>query len=347
MKTVSIVVACYNEEGNVKPLACAIREIFEKQLQDYNYQLLFIDNDSTDNTKSLLDELCQEDPEHVCAIFNVHNFGSVRSSVYGLLQATGDCVIKMCADFQDPPEMIVDFVREWENGHKIVLAIKEGSRENKLMYNIRKLYYYVIRKITDIDHIDNFVGYGLYDRDFMEILRDLNDPMPYLRGIVAELGYKYKAVYYVQPQRKSGKSKFNFYRLYDYAMLGITAYSKVPLRLATFGGAAVAALSFLVGIVYLVMKLANWNDFNDGIAPLLIGMFFLGAVQLLFIGIIGEYILNINTRVLNRPLVVEEKRINLPKEKKVNESSNHTGTTSATRAENNSREETQFVLSGR
>lgn len=313
MKTVSIVVACYNEEGNVKPLAQKIQEIFQTQLSEYNYQLLFIDNDSTDRTRVLLEELCAQDPEHICAIFNVHNFGSIRSSVYGLLQATGDCVVKMCADFQDPPEMLVDFVREWENGHKIVLAIKEGSKESKLMYSIRKLYYAVIRKITDIDHIDNFVGYGLYDRAFMEILRDLNDPMPYLRGIVAELGYKYKAIPYVQPKRKSGKSKFNFYRLYDYAMLGITSYSKVPLRLATFVGAGVAALSLLFGFIYLLLKLINWYEFNAGMAPMLIGMFFLGAVQLLFIGIIGEYILNINTRVLNRPLVIEEKRINLPR----------------------------------
>lgn len=346
MKTVSIVVACYNEEGNVGPLAHKIGEIFAEQLPEYNYQLLFIDNDSIDNTRPLLEELCSEDPAHICAIFNVHNFGSIRSSVYGLLQATGDCVIKMCADFQDPPEMIVDFVREWESGHKIVLAIKQGSQENKIMYMIRKLYYSIIRKITDIDHIDNYVGYGLYDRDFMEILRELNDPMPYLRGIVAELGYKYKPVYYVQPKRKSGKSKFNFYRLYDYAMLGITSYSKVPLRLATFAGAAVAALSLIIGLIYLIMKLVNWYEFNDGIAPLLIGMFFLGAVQLLFIGIIGEYILNINVRVLNRPLVVEEKRINLPKEKK-DESSYHTSAQTESAADRNPAAEKQPVLSGK
>ena len=314
MKTISIVVACYNEEGNVRPLADKIREVFETSLPEYHYQLLFIDNDSTDGTRTVLVMLFEEERRRICAVYDVHNFGSIRSSVYGLLQATGDCVVKMCADFQDPPEMVVDFVREWEAGHKIVLAIKEGSLENKLMYRIRKLYYSIIHKITDIDHIDNFVGYGLYDRDFIEILRELNDPMPYLRGIVAELGYKYKAMYYVQPKRKSGKSKYNFYRLYDYAMLGITSYSKVPLRLATFAGATVAALSFLIGVVYLIFKLVNWYDYTDGMAPLLIGMFFLGAVQLLFIGIIGEYILNINTRVLNRPLVVEEKRMNLPKE---------------------------------
>lgn len=316
MKTVSIVVACYNEEGNVAALCDAIGEVFKTKLPEYNYQLLFMDNDSTDNTRPLLKELCEKDPAHVAAIFNVHNFGPIRSSVYGLLQATGDCVVKMCADFQDPPEMLVDFVRAWEQGHKIVLAIKKGSRENPIMHSIRKLYYTIIRKITDIEHIDNFVGYGLYDRDFIEVLRDLNDPMPYLRGIVAELGYKYYPIYYVQPERKSGKSKFNFYRLYDYAMLGITSYSKVPLRLATFAGAGIAVLSLLIGIGYLILKLIHWHDFNAGVAPLLIGMFFFGAVQLLFIGLIGEYVLNINTRVLNRPLVVEETRLNLPDIKK-------------------------------
>lgn len=315
MKKISVTVACYNEEDNVVGLFEAIKEVFETKLPDYDYQVLFTDNDSTDNTRALLKKLCADNPTHAAAIFNVRNFGSIRSSVYGLLQAEGDCVIKMCADFQDPPEMIVDFVRAWEEGHKIVLAIKKGSKENPIMYGMRKLYYKLIRKITDIEHIDNFVGYGLYDREFIEILRDLNDPMPYLRGIVAELGFKYHKLYYIQPKRKAGKSKFNFYRLYDYAMLGITSYSKVPLRLATFGGAFVSIVSVIIGLVYLIMKLINWDGFNAGMAPMLIGMFFLGAVQLLFIGIIGEYILNINTRVLNRPLVIEEERINLPEKK--------------------------------
>ena len=316
MKKVSVTVACYNEEANVVELYEAIKGVFETKLPEYDYQVLFTDNDSTDNTRALIRELCEKDPQHAAAIFNVRNFGSIRSSVYGLLQAEGDCVIKMCADFQDPPEMIEDFVRAWEQGHKIVLAIKKGSKENPLMFALRKIYYKLIRKISDIDHIDNFVGYGLYDRKFIEVLRELKDPMPYLRGIVAELGFKYHKLYYVQPKRKAGKSKFNFYRLYDYAMLGITSYSKIPLRLATFAGALVSIFSVIIGIVYLILKLINWNNFDAGMAPMLIGMFFLGAVQLLFIGIIGEYILNINTRVLNRPLVIEEERINLPEKEK-------------------------------
>lgn len=315
MKTVSIVIACYNEEKNILLLAEKISAVFTKSLPDYRYQILFIDNDSTDFTRLQIEQLCSRDPEHMAAIFNVHNFGSIRSSVYGMLQASGDCVVKMCADFQDPPELLVDFVREWENGHKIVLAIKDGSKEKRYIYAVRKLYYKIIRKISEIEHIDNFVGYGLYDRDFIEILRKINDPMPYLRGIVAELGYKYKAVYYMQPQRRSGKSKFNFYRYYDYAMLGITSYSKIPLRIAVFAGGVTAGCSFLMGMAYLIYKLICWDKFKAGMAPLIIGMFFIGAVQLLFIGVIGEYILNMNIRMLHRPLVVEEKRLNLSPKK--------------------------------
>lgn len=316
MKKISIVIACYNEEGNIIALKKSIQEIFEKELDKYEYQILFIDNDSSDRTQELIELLCHDDPDHVSAIFNVHNFGSIRSSVYGILQATGDCVVKMCADFQDPPELLIDFVKEWENGHKIVLGIKSGADENPLMYRIRKIYYRLIRSITDIEHIDNFVGYGLYDRQFVEIVRNLNDPLPYLRGIVAELGYKYKAVYYKQPRRKFGKSKFNFIRLYDYAMIGITSYSKVPLRIATFLGGIVAFLSFAMGIVYLIYKLLYWEKFRGGITPILIGVFFIGAVELIAVGLIGEYILNINTRIMNRPMVVEEKRFNLSNQRR-------------------------------
>lgn len=313
MKKVSLVIACYNEEGNISPLLAQIENIFVTQLKQYDYEIICVDNDSTDETRNIIREICKSNKK-VKAIFNVHNFGSIRSSAYGLLQATGDCVIKMCADFQDPPELVVDFVQEWENGYKMVLAIKNASEESKFMSTIRNLYYKIINKITDINHIDNFVGYGLYDRKFIEVLRSLNDPMPYIRGIIAELGYKYKPIYYNQPKRRSGKSKFNCYRLYDYAMLGITSYSKVPLRIATFLGIIVAFVSFIIGIFYLVLKLTNWNSFTVGMAPVTIGVFFFGAVQLLFIGLLGEYILAINTRVLNRPLVVEEERINFEKD---------------------------------
>lgn len=312
MKTVSIVVACYNEQDNVIPLYDAIRNIFLQDLNMYNYRVLFMDNDSSDLTRERIKQLCYCDSDHVSAIFNTHNVGSVRSSVYGMLHVGGDCVVKMCADFQDPPELLVDFVKEWEAGNRIVLGIKKTSKENKIMYGIRRLYYKLIQRITDIDHIDNFVGYGLYDRQFIDIIRQLDDPMPYLRGIVAELGYKYKPIYYVQPARRSGKSKFNFARLYDYAMLGVTSYSKVPLRLATFFGSLVAFISIIIGIVYLIYKLMYWDKFNGGIAPVLLGVFFIGAIQLISLGLIGEYVLSINTRVIHRPMVVEEMRMNLP-----------------------------------
>lgn len=309
MKKISVVVACYNEQDNVLPMAETLTGIFETKLPDYDYEILFIDNDSKDNTRLNIIKACQENKK-VRAIFNAQNFGSIRSSVYGLLNATGDCIIKMCADFQDPPEMICDFVAKWEEGTKIVLAIKSESKENPIMYRIRKLYYKILRKITDINHIDNFVGYGLYDKSFIDIVRELRDPMPYFRGIVAELGYKYEPIYYVQPKRKSGKSKFNFYRLYDYAMLGITAYSKIPLRIMTFIGGIFSALSLLAAVIYALVKLFFWDSFTMGMAPVVIGIYFLGSLQLLFLGVLGEYILNINTRVLNRPLVTEEKRIN-------------------------------------
>lgn len=309
MKRISVVVACYNEQDNILPMVGTLSDIFVNRLSDYDYEILFIDNDSTDNTRANILKACK-DNRNVKAIFNAKNFGSIRSSVYGLLNATGDCIIKMCADFQDPPELICDFVEKWEKGTKIVLGIKSESKENPLMYRIRKLYYRIIKKITDINHIDNFVGYGLYDREFIDIVREIRDPMPYFRGIVAELGYKYESVYYVQPKRKTGKSKFNFYRLYDYAMLGITAYSKIPLRIMTFIGGIFSGLSLIAAIVYAIFKLIFWHSFSMGMAPVVIGIYFLGSLQLLFLGIIGEYILNINTRVLNRPLVTEERRIN-------------------------------------
>lgn len=309
MKKISVVVACYNEQDNVVPLVNTLEKIFAEQLSEYDYEILFMDNDSTDDTRKNIELVCSAKPK-VKAIFNAKNFGSIRSSVYGLLQAEGDMIVKMCADFQDPPEMIVDFVKKWEEGYKIVLAIKEKSEENKLMFAIRTVYYKLIKKISEVEQIEHFTGYGLYDRDFIEIVRKLDDPMPYLRGIVSEMGYKYASISFVQPKRRSGKSKYNFYRLYDYAMLGITSYSKIPLRLAIFLGCIIAGISMLVGLVYFILKLIYWDKFSMGMAPVSIGIFFLGALQLIFMGILGEYILNINTRVLHRPLITEEKRIN-------------------------------------
>ena len=315
MKKISILVACFNEVENVKPLSEAIKNVFQKQLPSYDYEIVFIDNYSTDGTRDLLEEMCKNDT-HIKTIFNAKNFGHIRSPYYGLLQTSGDCTISLCADFQDPPELIPQFVKEWENGYKIVIGVKTNSEENKLMYAIRSAYYKLIKKISDVDQIEHFTGFGLYDKSFIEVLRELDDPMPYMRGIVAELGPERKEILYEQPKRKAGKTKNNFYTLYDMAMLGITSYSKVILRLATIIGFIFSAASFVIAIIYLILKLVNWDNFAAGTAPILIGLFLIGSLLMFFIGFMGEYILNINTRVMKRPLVVEEKRINFTSESK-------------------------------
>ena len=309
MKKISVVIPCYNETENVEPISTAVIEVMERELPQYDYEILFIDNCSTDGTRPKLRRLCQENKK-IKAIFNVANFGQFNSPFYGMCQSDGDCTVLLCADFQDPVDMIPKFVREWEKGTKIVIGVKSASKERRGMYLVRECYYRLINKITDIDHIDQFTGFGLYDRKFVDVVRDLHDPMPYLRGIIAELGFDYKAIEYTQPKRRAGKSKNNFYSLYDYAMIGITSYSKVVMRLATFAGFIIGGLSLAAAVVYLVLKLMYWDRFSAGVAPMVIGMFFLGALQLFFIGLLGEYVLSINTRVLDRPLVVEEERLN-------------------------------------
>lgn len=309
MKKISILIPCYNEEENVVPMSEAIVNLFTTELNNYDYELIFIDNDSKDKTRELLREICSKN-EHIKAIFNAKNFGQFNSPYYGILQTTGDCTISMVCDFQDPIELIPQYIKEWENGYKIVIGIKTSSKENPIMYRLRSIYYKVIKKFSDVEQIEHFTGSGLYDKDFVNILRDLKDPTPFLRGIVAELGYKRKEIPYEQPQRRAGKTSNNFMRLYDAAMLSITSYTKIGLRLCTFFGMFVGVCSALIGLVYLVMKIIWWDNFPAGMAPALIGMFFLGAIQLFFIGFIGEYILSINQRVMNRPLVVEEERIN-------------------------------------
>ncbi|MEG0368745.1 MAG: glycosyltransferase family 2 protein [Hungatella sp.] len=309
MKTISIVVPCYNEEDNVEALTDAIRAIFHADLPEYCYELIFIDNDSVDQTRERIRRLCAEDPA-VKGIFNAKNFGQFNSPYYGMLQTHGDCTILMAADFQDPVEMIPRYVAEWEAGYKIVIGIKTTSKENKLMYWLRGCYYKVIKKLSDVEQIEQFTGFGLYDAKFIQVLRDLNDPTPFLRGIVAELGFRRKEIPYEQPLRRAGTTSNNFYRLYDAAMLSITSYTKVGLRLATIFGSICSAISMIVAIVYLVMKLMYWDRFLAGMAPLLIGMCFLGSIQIFFIGLVGEYILSINSRVMKRPLVIEEERIN-------------------------------------
>lgn len=309
MKKISVMIPCYNEEENVVPMSEAVVEIFQKELPQYDYELLFIDNDSTDRTRELLREICRKNPK-IKAIFNAKNFGQFNSPYYGLLQTTGDCTIGMCCDFQDPVELIPQYVREWENGYKIVIGIKTSSKENPIMYHLRSLYYKVIKKFSDVEQIEHFTGSGLYDKAFIQVLRDLDDPTPFLRGIVAELGFRRKEIPYEQPKRRAGKTHNNWYSLYDAAMLSFTSYTKVGLRLATFLGVGCGIVSGIAAVVYLIMKLIYWDRFAAGMAPVLIGMFFLGSVQLVFMGLIGEYVLGINRRVMKRPLVVEEERIN-------------------------------------
>ena len=309
MKKISILIPCYNEEDNVVPMSEAIVDLFATELTAYDYELLFIDNDSHDNTRPLLREICAKNPK-IKAIFNAKNFGQFNSPYYGILQTTGDCTISMVCDFQDPIELIPQYIKEWEKGYKIVIGIKTSSKENPIMYHLRGLYYKFIKKFSDVEQIEHFTGFGLYDKSFIEVLRNLKGPTAFLRGIVAELGYRRKDIPYEQAKRRAGKTHNNFYTLYDAAMLSFTSYTKIGLRLATFFGVGVGAISFIVGIIYLILKLIMWDNFPMGMAPVLIGMCFLGSVQLFFIGLLGEYVLNINTRVMNRPLVIEEERIN-------------------------------------
>ena len=308
-KLVSVVIPTLNEEDNVGPMTDTLVKIFTEELPEYDYEIIYIDNYSRDHTRELIRDICAENP-HVKAIFNTKNFGPMRSPVYGFKQAYGDCVVRLNADFQDPPELIPTFVREWEKGHKIVIGIKEKTEENFLMAFIRRQYYKFLRKITEIGHIEDFTGFGLFDKSFVDVVRQIHDPMPYFRGMVAEFGGDYKTVLYVRPNRRAGKSKNHLYNLYDFAMVGITSYSKVMMRLATFAGFTIGGASILVALIYFIYKLVRWNWMRTGIAPLVIGVFFLGGVQLFFIGLLGEYILAINSRVLDRPLVVEEERIN-------------------------------------
>jgi len=314
MKKISILIPCFNEEDNVEAISSAVINTIEKDLPTYDYEVVFIDNASTDNTRNLIEKLCSEN-EKIKAIFNVTNFGQFNSPFYGMCALDGDCVIPLCADFQDPVELIPVFVHEWEKGHKIVSGVKSSSKENGFIYFLRSVYYKLIKNMSQVHMIEHFTGFGLYDKTFIALLKSLNDPVPFIRGIVAEygVGFNLKLVEYEQPKRRAGKTHNNFYTLYDAAMLSITSYTKVGLRLATIMGFLCSVLSLIVAVVYFVLKLVNWYGFDAGQAPLIVGLFFIGSVELFFIGLMGEYILNINTRVINRPLVVEEKRINFDK----------------------------------
>ena len=308
-------VPCYNEEENVVPLSEAAIATLEKDLPEYDYEILFIDNCSKDKTREKLILLCSKNKK-IKAIFNTKNFGQFNSPYYGLCQTTGDCTICLCADFQDPIDMIPKFVHEWENGYKIVCGIKTSSKENKIMYFLRGVYYKPIKKMSEVEQIEQFTGFGLYDKSFIQVLRDLKDPTPFLRGIVAELGPERKEIPYEQQERRAGKTSNNWYRLYDAAMLSFTSYTKIGLRLATFIGFGLSAVSVVIAIVYFILKLLHWNDFPAGMTPILLGVFVIGSMQLFFIGLLGEYIMNMNARLMNRPLVIEQERINFDEDEK-------------------------------
>ncbi|MFH0926495.1 MAG: glycosyltransferase family 2 protein [bacterium] len=306
-KLISVVVPCYNEEENVEAMCLTLKKIFE-ELGKYAYEIIFIDNASEDNTVKILKKIARDD-KNVKLIVNTRNFG-LRSSHHALLQTTGDAVIYLFCDFQEPPEMIKEFLKEWENGYKIVVGVKKNSEESKIMFLIKKIFYNLLDKISEIKLIKNFLGFGLYDKKVIEVLHKIDDPYPYFRGLICEIGYEIKRIEYIQSKRKRGISKNNFYTLYDMAMLGIINHSKVPLRLATMIGFGMGTLSLLISIIYFILKLLLWYSYPIGLAPLLIGIFFFTSVQLFFIGIIGEYIGAIYTQVHKRPLVIEKERIN-------------------------------------
>ncbi len=317
MKKISVMIPCFNEEDNVVDIGNAIEKEILDKLPGYDYEICYVDNASTDRTRELIEQQCSSNKKFK-AIFNVTNFGQFNSPFHGICSLYGDCVIPICADFQDPVEMIPVFVNEWEKGHKIVSGVKSSSKENGFIYLMRTVYYKLIKNMSSVKMIEHFTGFGLYDQSFIKLLRELNDPLPFMRGIVAEYGdgFNLTTVEYEQPRRRAGKTHNNFYTLYDAAMLSITSYTKVGLRLMTWLGFIIGFLDLVVALVYLILKLINWYNFNAGYAPMIIGMFFLGAVQLAFMGFMGEYILNINTRVINRPVVVEERRINFDEDGK-------------------------------
>ena len=308
MKTISIITPCYNEEANVEELYGRVRSVMAR-LGAYAYEHIFIDNSSRDATVAILKSIATRD-RNVKIIVNTRNFGHMRSPMHAFLETRGDAVIGIVADMQDPPEMILDMVAKWEAGYQMVLCLKKTSQENQLMFRIRTSYYRLVQRLSSIQTFENFTGFGLYDRKVVEAVRSFPDAYPYFRGMIAEIGFPHFELYYDQPRRKRGVTKNNFYSLYDVAMVGITNLSKVPLRLVTFLGFGCGLLSIIAGFVYLVYKLVFWNDFTVGMAPLVIGLFFLGSVQLVSMGILGEYIGAIHTQVLKRPFVFERERVN-------------------------------------
>lgn len=308
MKHLSVVSSCYNEEGNVREIYERVKKVMSA-FPAYTFEYIFIDNNSKDGTRAVLRQMAAEDKK-VKLIFNTRNFGQIRSPIYGMLQAEGDAVISLVSDLQEPPELIADFIKKWEEGCKLVIGVKAQSEEPWLLFSLRKAYYHLVASMSEVELNKNFTGFGLYDREIIKVLRKIDDPYPYFRGLICDLGFERAEIEYNQTRRKWGLTKNNFYTLYDYAMLGITNSSKVPLRIATMTGFLMAILSLLVALGYLAYKLAFWDRFSLGMAPLVIGFFFFASMQLIFIGVLGEYIGSIYTQILRRPMVIEKERIN-------------------------------------
>lgn len=316
MKKISVTIPCWSEEKSIRQMYERLTKIFLEQLSGYDYEIIYVDDYSPDNTRSEIRKLCAED-KHVKAVFNARNFGFSRNVFASLLYGTGDATFMLFGDLQDPPELLPQMVAEWENGKKVIIGQRTKGNENRLMYAMRKLYYKIMEKLADSKQIEHFNGFGLYDRSFINVLRELDDPAPYLKGIVSELSIELSIIPYEQAASVRGKSGSNFLKNYDLAMLGITSYTKILMRLATFVGAGLGVVSALFAIFVLISKLLNWNAYPYGTATIIIGVFFIGAVQLFFTGILGEYILSINTRSMRRPLVVVGEKINFEEEKEV------------------------------
>lgn len=308
MKKISVISGCYNEEGNLREFYERLVAVFS-QLPGYSYEIVLADNCSTDRSREILREIAAQDP-HFKVILNANNFGHIRSPFNALLQATGDAVVALCSDLQEPPELILEFVKQWEAGYQVVCGVKPKSHENSVIFQMRRIYYRLLASCSETPQIQNFTGFGLYDRKVINAVKQFNEPYPYFRGLISEIGFKRTEVPFVQAARQHGKTKNNFFTLYDMAMTGFVNHTKLPLRMAAFAGFLLASLSLLVALSYLIYKLAFWDTFTLGLAPIAIGLFFFASVQLIFIGIIGEYISAIWTQVKNKPLVIEEERIN-------------------------------------
>ena len=311
-QTIMIVTPCFNEELNVEELYKRINLATEKLREQFNFEILFIDNASTDTTVSKIKLIIEYD-KSVRLIVNTRNFGHIRSPYYGILQSRGNATIYLASDLQDPPELIPQFIEEWKKGYKVIMAAKPVSHDNKIMFSLRRLYYWVLSIISDSPIVRDATGFGLYDHCVIEQLRKINDPYPFLRALIGELGYSIKIIEFVQPRRVRGISKNNIYTLYDIAWLGLVSHSKIPLRVASLLGLVVGSLSLLMSVIYLFLKIFFWQSFSLGLAPILIGMFFLFGAQFFLIGILGEYIAVMSTYLQNRPIVVESERVNFDK----------------------------------